>query len=431
MKYKIGDYVKLKSTGIRCHIIDIEGDMYVLDNQFKVAESEIVKLRQRVTAYKNRYLADYKEGEDYIVLKKYKTNIDIYMKKTCRVVLGVAEDTVLLKAPKIPYSYYLLAPKDFLDAIRESGSLDYSKLDIPKCRTDSKVGEIRMQHNLCWARLEKDTTVSSDKVTVTIFSPDISLKPKVLKVSYTDFNNGNLNYPDFKTSARSSSRRGEVSRDIEGYPIVLTKFQGMHNITVSYKGSKVNTTYDCFKSGTIVNNPKPDNHTVDIGKDGEVVEDNKRDEIIAPNWQLRGKHIGESIIALNGMRMTIERWASPYDIDVRFADDHVGYNKDYYSFLRGKVVNPKYRTKYDDDFCQDPLYLYKRLKGVTEDTELVNSQLMLSSDLRCPLNINHMVYVKDLLGKTDEELKSITKTGHQYRELWALKRACNVIFSEN
>ena len=54
----------------------------------------------------------------------------------------------------------------------------------------------------------------------------------------------------------------------------------------------------------------------------------------------RKDRTGETAVATNGQAMTIIAYRGVHDIDVRFEDGYVAYNKSYDTFKRGGIKNP-------------------------------------------------------------------------------------------
>ena len=51
-------------------------------------------------------------------------------------------------------------------------------------------------------------------------------------------------------------------------------------------------------------------------------------------------HIGETVIATNGQKLTLLAWRNKYDIDAQFEDGYIKYKVAYGNFKKGNVKNP-------------------------------------------------------------------------------------------
>ena len=82
-------------------------------------------------------------------------------------------------------------------------------------------------------------------------------------------------------------------------------------------------------------------------EDGTIVEhrqygDFKKGKIANPNYFKGNKHIGKTVVANNGQKMTIVAYRSALDIDVQFEDGTVVEHREHNSFKKGKIANPNY-----------------------------------------------------------------------------------------
>ena len=174
-------------------------------------------------------------------------------------------------------------------------------------------------------------------------------------------------------------RTGETAVATNGQAMTIIAYRGVHDIDVRFEDGYVayNKGYDSFKRGEIRNPNKPnvqlktdirigETRTANNGQkmkiiayrgsgdidaqfeDGYVVHNKsytafKRGKIGNPNKPSRVKldsRIGETAVATNGQKMTIIAYRSAQDIDIRFEDGYVAYNKSYGCFKRGKIRNP-------------------------------------------------------------------------------------------
>jgi len=110
-------------------------------------------------------------------------------------------------------------------------------------------------------------------------------------------------------------RTGEVSYNKAGYKMTLIKYRTAADIDVQFDDGVVvkHRQYAAFLVGKI-KYPSEVSYTERL--------------------------IGQSMVANNGMKMTIIAAKSPDDIDVQFADGTIVTNKAYGSFVKGQIRNP-------------------------------------------------------------------------------------------
>ena len=112
-------------------------------------------------------------------------------------------------------------------------------------------------------------------------------------------------------------RTGETAVAINGQKMTIIAYRSAQDIDVQFEDGYVayNKNYGNFKRGIIKNSNQSLRLMADI-------------------------RIGETAFATNGQIMTIIAYRNRNDIDVRFEDGYVAYNKRYNSFKAGTIKNP-------------------------------------------------------------------------------------------
>ena len=197
--------------------------------------------------------------------------------------------------------------------------------------------------------------------------------------SYASFANGNIRNPN-KVNVRSNfaSRLGETVVANNGQKMTLIGYHGANNVDVEFDDGTIvyGKVYHNFKVGEIWN---PNCPTVRVPKKiriGEVSKatNGQQIKIVAyrnyadvdiqfedgtivchksfsnfldgkvknPNTeaQRRQSHIGETVTASNGQKMTIVGYHNTKNIDVQFEDGTIVKEKRYNNFKRGLIANP-------------------------------------------------------------------------------------------
>ncbi len=114
-------------------------------------------------------------------------------------------------------------------------------------------------------------------------------------------------------------RTGETKVNNQGLKMMIIAYRNVHDIDVQFEDGSIvlNKYYSSFKNGSIAN-PNPN-----IPRAGAY------------------KHrVGETSVATNGMEMCIIAYHSTSDIDVQFEDGTIVEHRDYFSFIKGHISNP-------------------------------------------------------------------------------------------
>ena len=134
---------------------------------------------------------------------------------------------------------------------------------------------------------------------------------------YNAFKEGAIKNPNKSAQLKADIRIGETRTASNGQVITIIAYRGSEDIDVRFEDGYVacNKSYQSFKKGRIGNPNKPSRLMAD-------------------------SRIGETTVATNGQVMTIIAYRGSGDIDVRFEDGYVAYNKHYNSFKAGTIKNP-------------------------------------------------------------------------------------------
>ena len=181
------------------------------------------------------------------------------------------------------------------------------------------------------------------------------------------------------------NRVGETSIASNGQKMTIIVYRGVNDIDVQFEDGYVarHKQYNSFKHGKIRNPNTPNvqlktdsrtgetafatngqimtiiayrgNNDIDVRfEDGYVAYNKHYNSFKAgtiknpntPNVQLKtGIRIGETSVANNGQRMTIIAYRGARDIDVQFEDGYVAHNKKYQYFKTGRIENPRFSIR--------------------------------------------------------------------------------------
>ena len=134
-------------------------------------------------------------------------------------------------------------------------------------------------------------------------------------IYYTAFKAGSIKHPN------GINRTEETALASNGQVMTIITYRGAADIDVQFEDGYVacHKTYDSFKKGQIRNPNKPCTQS------------------------MTDSRIGETSTSTNGQEMTIIAYRKKNDIDVRFEDGYIAYNKAYHeSFKKGKIGNPHF-----------------------------------------------------------------------------------------
>ena len=140
-------------------------------------------------------------------------------------------------------------------------------------------------------------------------------------VSFKKGKIGNPNKPCTQSMPKKKDRTGETTIATNGQKMTIIAYRKNNNIDVRFEDGYVayHKTYDSFKKGQIRNPNKPCTQS------------------------MTDSRIGETSTSTNGQEMTIIAYRKKNDIDVRFEDGYIAYNKAYHeSFKKGKIGNPHF-----------------------------------------------------------------------------------------
>ena len=163
---------------------------------------------------------------------------------------------------------------------------------------------------------EEGIATNGQKMTIIAYhdSENIDIKFEdgtiVLHKSYSDFKKGRILNPNARTK-ESLSRVGEISYSKKGELMTIIAYRKSNDIDVKFEDGTIvrNKTYNNFIEGLISN----------------------------PNFS-SSKYIGRtSIHKKTGQKMTIVAFRSCSDLDIKFEDGTIVYNKSWQNFRLGKI----------------------------------------------------------------------------------------------
>ena len=152
---------------------------------------------------------------------------------------------------------------------------------------------------------------------------DIQFEDNVIiyNKTYDNFKKGSIEHPATKSEYKNrlSNRIGETNIATNGMKMTIIAYRGCDDIDIQFEDSAIayNRKYINFKKGTI-----------------------KHPTVNAMNIKSTKNHIGETNIAKNGLKMTIIAYKNIQDIDIQFEDGTIVYNKYYSSFRKGQIKHP-------------------------------------------------------------------------------------------
>lgn len=198
---------------------------------------------------------------------------------------------------------------------------------------------------------------------------------KVCNKNYKDFKKGSIAHPSKK------NRIGETNISKKGVKMTIVGYRGSEDVDIQYEdGTTVyHKTYKFFKQGKtekqILTSIIGETIRANNGMNMTIIECRNRTDIdiqfedgtIAKNKQYSNfkkgyiahpskyeKHpdtlantnrIGEKNIASNGMCMEIIAYRNCHDVDIKFEDGKIVYNKSYFCFKDGCIAHPSKRDR--------------------------------------------------------------------------------------
>lgn len=180
------------------------------------------------------------------------------------------------------------------------------------------------------------------------------------------------------------NRVGETNIAQNGQKMKIIEYNGYHNVTIEFEDGTIvyNKRYDFFKLGYIVNPNKqiPYKRNIDrtgesiIARNGlkmtiiayrgstdidvqfetgEIVKNKYYKEFKVGNigcsehglyQDYALKYVGQSVIASNGQKMTLIAYNGNHDVNVQFEDGTIVKHRTYNAFTKGIIQNPNYTT---------------------------------------------------------------------------------------
>lgn len=191
---------------------------------------------------------------------------------------------------------------------------------------------------------------------------------------YCNFKRGSIGHPKVETNRvlLLKDRVGEEGISNDGMKMKIIAYRTTHDIDVQFEDGSIayNRTYANFKKGKI-EYPKASGRVGEVVKaingmlmeivayrsskdidirfeDGTLVYNKSYNNFSVGRigYPLKNSlRVGEESLAINGMKMKIIAYRSNVDIDIQFEDGTVVYNKRYSNFKRGSISNPKTDSK--------------------------------------------------------------------------------------
>lgn len=203
------------------------------------------------------------------------------------------------------------------------------------------------------------------------------------KIKYHNFKRGNVKNPNLLAHLKNN-KIGEVGYSTKGQKMTIIGWNTSKDITVQFEDGTIveHKTYIDFKSGKIKNpNYFKSIHLGEtlIAKNGQKMtiieykgcsditvqfEDGtivkhvkygmfKSRDVKNPNYGYDKMHIGKTSMSVLGIKMTIVGYRNCRDIDVQYQDGNISEHKYCYNFNKGVVSHPKIILKYGKYYAKD------------------------------------------------------------------------------
>lgn len=200
------------------------------------------------------------------------------------------------------------------------------------------------------------------------------------KTSYDHFKTGQVLNPNYDKLTRT----GLTTYAKNGLKVTIIEYRNCNDIKVQFEdGIEIDhTTFRRFKNGYIKHprisceNVRAKNRSVGTksiasnGMEITIVDYRNRNDFDVQfadgtiytchagysyfkNGRIaypKGMRVGQTKIATNGQKMSIIRYKSATDIDIKFEDGTIVTNKKYCDFQKGTIKNPNAPTKYKTKF---------------------------------------------------------------------------------
>ena len=183
---------------------------------------------------------------------------------------------------------------------------------------------------------------------------------KIYNRNCGNFDKGGIGHPDKdcnpliescreKHELHSSTRVGEKAMMNCGQECIIIKYDDADSIRVRFinSGSERDSTYGAFMRRSIQDLTQQGTNTYKAQEKGK-------------------SRIGEKRRARNGMMMEIVGYRNSRDVDVRFEDNEIAYHIKYTSFQSGYVAHPKQRGRGFKDRTGETLIAKNGLKMTVE-----------------------------------------------------------------
>lgn len=186
----------------------------------------------------------------------------------------------------------------------KKGNIKHPKVSAHKREIVDRTGETIIAHNgmkmtIIAYRSNSDIDVQFEDGTITC------------NKSYQSFKKGQIPNPQLSSQAALKNRVGETTIAKNGQVMKIIAYRNCRDIDIQFEDGTVvkNRAYHNFRNGCIT-------HSSEF------------------------KKVGETIVANNGMKMTIIAYRNCNDIDIQFEDGVIVRNKTYNNFVKGHIQKP-------------------------------------------------------------------------------------------
>ena len=154
-------------------------------------------------------------------------------------------------------------------------------------------------------------------------------------IDYKTFTQGTIKHPniDIRNKKGIDKYVGKTYIANNGMSYKVLSYIDSQNILIEFEdNTQVMTSVSCISSGHIKN----------------------------PNYTLQNIRIGESNISSIGLKMSIYKYHSAKNIDIKFEDGYIATNKTYKNFLKG-MIEHKWPYQINNIIIEKPAYLYNNI----------------------------------------------------------------------
>ena len=195
------------------------------------------------------------------------------------------------------------------------------------------------------------------------------------------------------------NRTGEFNINNQGLKMTIIKYKDAHNVDVQFEDGIIVEHKD-YKSFKLKQIKHPSYARASFLTD-----------------HFASKHLGEETIATNGQKMKIIAIRNAKDIDVKFEDGYIAYNKEYRHFKKGNIANYNYnknnkigKTIIATCGMKMKIINYRNSSDIDvqfEDGSIVEHKTYSCFKLGNILNPNSKKYMTENIAKNGQKIKII------------------------